>query len=305
MITNDPKELLEAWGSGRFPALHSATAKALMFITPEGFRLSEQSASDNVYMDLRVDTEAARALAEHRELVRALDRFRPVVVFPGHEQTPDAVFCNNAHGTVLGKLIVGAMRHADRQRETQRSDIQDWFARRMGYPTVRVAHDASVVAELTGPLVIDRSRGVGFCGLSERCNRAGAEAMHAAFGLSATFCFDLVPGEYHSNVVLSVLAGRAVVLHRASCADPAAAEAIAACYAPHVIWLSDAEKAAFCGNCIAPTPDTVWMSAAADAALSDEHRAQLADSGFALHSVALPEIEKAGGSLRCCVGEIF
>jgi N-dimethylarginine dimethylaminohydrolase len=31
----------------------------------------------------------------------------------------------------------------------------------------------------------------------------------------------------------------------------------------------------------------------------------LAAAGFAIGSVALDEIEKAGGSLRCCVAEIY
>ena len=34
-------------------------------------------------------------------------------------------------------------------------------------------------------------------------------------------------------------------------------------------------------------------------------RALLAQSGFAIGAVELDEIEKAGGSLRCCVAEIF
>src|SRR3546814_13537431 len=50
------------------------------------------------------------------------------------------------------------------------------------------------VAELTGSLVIDRARGLGFCGLSARCDTTGAAAMHAAFGLRATLLFDLAAG---------------------------------------------------------------------------------------------------------------
>ena len=48
-----------------------------------------------------------------------------------------------------------------------------------------------------------------------------------------------------------------------------------------------------------------WMSAGADAALTEEHRAELADAGFRVESVELDGIEVAGGSLRCCVAEIF
>jgi hypothetical protein len=129
--------------------------------------------------------------------------------------------------------------------------------------------------------------------------------MHAAFGLRATLLFDLAPGEYHTNVVLSVLAARAVVVAPSGFADPRVPTAIADLYAPHAIVLSDEEKRGFAGNCIAVTADTVWLSAAAAASLSQGHRVQLVDAGFALRSPPLDELEKAGGSLRCCVGEVF
>ncbi|HEY3521388.1 MAG TPA: arginine deiminase-related protein, partial [Rhodanobacteraceae bacterium] len=41
------------------------------------------------------------------------------------------------------------------------------------------------------------------------------------------------------------------------------------------------------------------------AALTDAQRAQLSSWGFRIGTVPLDEIEKAGGSLRCCVAEIF
>ena len=50
---------------------------------------------------------------------------------------------------------------------------------------------------------------------------------------------------------------------------------------------------------------TVWMSADAGAALSDAHRRQLLSSGFIVETVALDAIEAAGGSLRCCIGEVY
>jgi hypothetical protein len=129
--------------------------------------------------------------------------------------------------------------------------------------------------------------------------------MHAAFDLRATLAFDLAPGEYHTNVVLAVLAGRACVVAPDGFADPAVPAAIAAFHAPAAIVLSPAQKQAFAGNCIALAADAAWMSAAADAALSPVQRALLAAAGFGIHAVALDELEKAGGSLRCCVAEIF
>jgi hypothetical protein len=129
--------------------------------------------------------------------------------------------------------------------------------------------------------------------------------MHAAFGLRATLVFDLARGEYHTNVVMSVLAGRALVICPSGFADPAAAAAIASLYQPSVVELSAAQKAAFAGNCIALSDDRAWFSQAGALALTGAQRATLAQAGLQVMPVDLDEIEKAGGSLRCCVAEIF
>jgi hypothetical protein len=249
-------------------------------------------------------TDTLRALGEHAELAAALRTCLPTIVFPGAPDTPDAVFPNNVFATAPGRLIVGAMRHAVRRREAERQDIRAFFTRILGYAETDLSQQACV-AELTGALAIDRARGIGYCGLSERCDLAGARAMHAAFGLRLTFCFALAPGEYHTNVVLAILAGRAAMIAPAGFADADAAAAIAEVYAPQVLTLDAAQKGAYCGNAIALTPDAVWLSAQAGAALTKAQRADLERWGFALRTVALDEIEKAGGSLRCCVGEVF
>jgi hypothetical protein len=72
-----------------------------------------------------------------------------------------------------------------------------------------------------------------------------------------------------------------------------------------VLWLTPAQKRAFAGNAITLAGDRVWMSATAAAALTEAQRQALAGWGFRLGTVELDEIEKAGGSLRCCVAEIF
>jgi hypothetical protein len=134
---------------------------------------------------------------------------------------------------------------------------------------------------------------------------AGAHAMHRAFKLRLTYCFELAETEYHTNVVLTLLAGRAAIIAADGFRDPAAARAIAQAYGERTIWLTPAQKQAFAGNAITLCDDRVWMSACAAASLTDEQRTTLADYGFAIGAVELGEIEKAGGSLRCCVGEIY
>ena len=47
------------------------------------------------------------------------------------------------------------------------------------------------------------------------------------------------------------------------------------------------------------------MSAGAEASLSPESRHSLAAAGLTVRSVGLEAVEAAGGSLRCCVAEIY
>ncbi|WP_133500388.1 arginine deiminase-related protein [Cognatilysobacter terrigena] len=307
MITRDRTRFLEA-ASRCAPDAGPATARAAFLVTPEGFARAEQSASDNRYMADASGFDADRALAQHRALQSALSVSVPVVAFPGDPSTPDATFPNNVFATArvddTPRLIIGRMRHPIRQREAERADIRGFFVDALGCATIDLSAQPHA-CELTGALVIDRARGIGFAGLSERCDEDGARRMHEAFGLRATFMFDLAPGEYHTNVVLAVLAGRAAVYAPRGFADVADAETIASLYAPHAISLSDEEAAAFAGNCIALDPQRAWMSARADASLRPSTRAAFADAGFSIHSVELDAIEAGGGSLRCCVAEIF
>jgi len=304
MIVTTPAEFRAAYSAERFAPSLPATARAAFLVAPHGFALAAESASDNRYMAMTQSTDSARALVEHAALAAALRESVPIVVFPGDPSMPDGVFPNNVFASAPGRLVVGAMRHDVRRREAARQDIRGFFRDLLGCEIVDLSTQP-LVAELTGALVIDRARGIGFCGLSERCDLAGARAMHAAFGLKLTFCFELARGEYHTNVVFAQLASRAAIIAPDGFADPAVVAAIAAVYTPRLLYLDAAQKAAFAGNAIALSADSVWMSARAAASLRPDQCAALDEWGFALRSVALGEIEKAGGSLRCCVGEIF
>jgi hypothetical protein len=303
MRIDRPTELA-ALAPARVPADRATNARAAFLVAPEGFALAAQSAADNRYMDLQQTVSTERALAQHRGLQRALSQSLPTLCFAGDAATPDAVFPNNVFGTAPGRLVIGHMRHEVRQREAERADIRGFFTAVLGYAEHDLRRQPGI-CELTGSMVIDRARGIGFVAYTERCDPAGADAMHAAFELRASFRFALKPHEYHANVVMSVLASRLLVICPDSFADPAAADAIAGLYAPAVVELSVAEKNAFAGNCIALSDDAVWMSEAAADALAPASRSALQRAGFRIATVALDEIEKAGGSLRCCVGEIF
>lgn len=303
MLTRDLTEF-SAFARGCAPDFGAPCARAAFLVAPDGFALADESASDNRYMATAATFDAARAMAQHRALHQALSLELPVLCFAGDPSAPDGLFPNNVFATAPGRLVVGRMRHPVRQREALRDDIRGAFRDLLGYREIDLSTQPHP-CELTGALVIDRARGLGYCGLSERCDAQGAALMHEALGLRATLLFDLAPGEYHTNVVFMLLAGRAALLSRGGFADPTVADAIDALYAPHAIQVTAAEQAAFACNAIALVESTVWMSAAAEAALTRTTRAGLERAGLGIRSVALDAIEAAGGSLRCCVAEIF
>lgn len=306
MIVTSPAEFLQVYGDGTVVAAElPPVMRAAMVVTPVGFRISEESATDNTYMSRGATLDVERARAQHSDLVAKLGELGvPVVVFSGRQGLDEAVFPNNVFATTPQSLVIGAMRHAVRQREAKREDVHGFF-RDVLHREIRDLSQLSCVAELTGPLVIDRLRSIGFCGMTGRVDEPGCAAMHEAFGLRMTFRFDLVPCEYHTNVILAVLAGRACVMHAPSFADPDVPAAIARVYPDRVLYLSDEEKAAFAANCLAVTEADALFSATALRALRPELTAALESWGFHLHGAEVDELEKGGGSLRCLIAEIF
>ena len=129
--------------------------------------------------------------------------------------------------------------------------------------------------------------------------------MHEAFDLDLTLRFDLVPSEYHTNIVLSVLSGRAALMYPPSFVDETVPEAIRQVYGHGAIELCREEKERFAGNCIAVTEKDVLFSKTALDVLRSDTRDSLESMDFRLHGVQVDEFEKAGGSLRCLIAEVF
>jgi len=304
VIVYKPGDFLQQLASTDFPASGPAFARAALLVEPAEFTVNTESAIDNHYMDLDHKADADRALRQARDLASLIAaQGIEVVTFPGRRETPDGVFPNNVFATTPERLIVGRMLRPSRQLEAHRPDIRGWFRAR-GYLEVDLDHP-DLVAELTGTLIIDSARRIGYCGMTGRVNEAGLRAMHEAFGLKLTFSFDLRPEEYHTNVIMMVLASRALVIYPGGFSDPAVPAAIASVYPGRTLVLNAEEQTAFAANCIALTETDLFMSQAAFDALRASSRRSLEEWGFRIHSTALDEIEKAGGSLRCMVAEIF
>lgn len=305
MIVTTPEQFIEQIEGDWLTADSAAVPRAVFLVEPADFSLSRQAARDNVYMDLTVGVNPSLALEQHRRLTDEIAKCGvPVIRFPGRRENPDDLFPNNVFATIPGRFIVGAMKNPERRQEAQRPDIRAFFSDLMHFEEVDLS-GRDIVAELTGAMVMDRSRRLGFCGLTGRVDEAGCLAMHEAFELALTFRFDLKPDEYHTNVVMAVLASRALVICPDAFVDPEVPEAIMQAFPDHVLELTREEKNAFAGNCLCVTFDDLFMSATAWRTLAPDKRRRLESWGFNVHTVELDEIEKAGGSLRCCIAEIF
>lgn len=306
MIVKTASEFRQITAQQDFSIKQAATMKAAFMVSPLGFRLDDQTAQDNEYMQLNQTVDVQLAIYQQQQLAKKItDCGVPVVTFPGSEQTPDAVFPNNAFATThQQRYVIGSMKHPNRQLETERQDIRDFFGKLLGYEAYPIDHNQAI-AELTGVLVPDRARNIGFVGITERVNQAGIGALQQAFNFDLMFQFDLSQGEYHTNVVMACLAGQACIMHRNSFAQTAAVDAIAEFYPQRTLLISDAEKAAFVGNCISITEQDLFFSQTAYQALTPNSKQQLQNWGFKLHHIDVSELEKAGGSLRCMIGEIF
>ena len=304
MIARTPQEFLKQLESRDWPTDSPASARAVMMVEPTDFTVSSESAVDNHYMNLEDDVDAQLALKQSRDLASLLvAQGIEVVSFPGDPMTPDAIFPNNVFACTSDHLIIGHMLHPGRQAEAEREDIRSYFQAN-GYASIDLSQQ-DCVAELTGVLNIDHARQIGFCGMTGRVDEAGLVAMHDAFDLNMIFSFELQAEEYHTNVIMMVLAGRACVIYPDAFVDQRVPEAIAAAFPGRTLLLSKAEKNAFAGNCIALTDSDLFMSQTGADALRSTSRDALESWGFTIHAARLDEIEKAGGSLRCMVAEIF
>ena len=282
-----------------------AVMKSALLVSPEGFRLSIESAADNAYMKPGLPLDLDQAARQHAALATKLEELGVTVhLFSGIDGQDDGVFPNNVFATVSGRAVVGSMRHPVRQKEAGRKDIRDFFKSSLGYELIDLSGE-SCIAEMTGPLVIDRARNIGFCGMSSRVDEAGCELMAEALRLDAVLRFDLAEGEYHANMILGVTAGELCLVHPGSAPNPFLLKSLRSIYRDRILVLNQAEKDAFAGNCIAATESDLLFSQRACNSLREGSRESLKDWGFRIHFLDVSEFEKAGGSVRCLVAEIF
>jgi hypothetical protein len=274
------------------------TADRFLMISPN--QLDPNHCPDNTFTDFS-GTDVPKALEQHAEVVELLRSLgKEVQVFQG--KYPDDAFCNNVFATNHKKqLLVGNMFHSARQKEGDRWDIRKWF-HDQDYEIVELVHHTSDAAEMTGMLIMGHAMKMGFCGLSGRCTEASAQIFRDLFGMKNIMTFPMTI--YHTNMGLSILAGRVCMIWPGMFQNTEDAETIMALYENKIV-LTDEQVNEFAGNVLAVSENDMVVSSRGYRALTAEQKYQLQEYGFNIHHVELSELEKNGGSMRCLLAEIF
>lgn len=305
--------------------LHSPSQapSAVIMVRPRAFQPNPETAADNAFQSAGVADVAGRqsvAAAAQIEVAVVAAALRGegvgVMMFDDRDgiDTPDSVFPNNWISTHDdGRVVLYPMATPSRRRE-RRGDVVDGLRER--YDVAQVL-DLSPVElegrylEGTGALVLDHVHRIAYMARSGRANEAVLDQWCEAMGYTAEV-FDTVDqtGQpiYHTNVVLSI-ATDFVVAGLGNIPDPVERARIAARLGEtgrDVIEIDPGQVAEFAGNGLELTGSRgriFTLSTRALAALRPDQIAAIETSARVL-AIAIPTIERSGGSVRCMLAGI-
>ena len=299
----------------------------ILMIRPVSFRMNEQTAVNNYFMegiDMKNHAINEKAQEEFDAFVSVLKNHGVQVIVVNdtkNPDTPDSIFPNNwisfhANGTVGIYPMF-----AENRRNERREDILE-ILEKNGFKIESVidytaAEEEGIFLEGTGSILIDRVNSKAYCALSQRADE----------GLFIEFCedFDCFPviftanqsvnGErmpiYHTNVMMALAEDFAII-----CADSIDDKKERKIVLDHlkrdgkdVILITEQQMHHFAGNMLqvlgSDDKRYMVMSTAAYESLTPEQIERIEGHCAILHS-SLSTIETCGGgSARCMMAEVF
>ncbi len=242
----------------------------------------------NPWMHPELPAEANRALAEW-------DRLRAAYVHAGHNvQTvepglglPDMVFAANSALVIDGTAYLARFRYP--QRRGEEALYARWF-KRHGFRVVRAEHGHEGEGDFAcvGDVILG---GTGF-----RTEVAAHREVERVFGLSVLSLELVDPRFYHLDTALFALDDEQIAYFPGAFSPDA--QATLRRRFPDAIIVDEHDAVAF--GCNAMSDGThVFVPAGVEQLASD-----LEGRGFLPVPIALPELRKAGGSVKCCTLEL-
>ncbi|WP_164759550.1 arginine deiminase-related protein [Mesorhizobium sp. M5C.F.Ca.IN.020.29.1.1] len=287
-------------------------------IRPHRFTVNTETAADNRFQISNDDARDLSPLA-YAEITRAaaLLREQGIVVHlfeSDDSDTPDSVFPNNWFSTHVGGYVaIYPMKALSRRRE-RRSDIIDLLKSR--YRVQEVIDYSGLEAdgvflEGTGSMVLDHIDRVAYAVRSERTDPIALERFCTQFRFEPMVFSAKDPSGfniYHTNILMCVATDFAMIgldmitdsgrrreiVNRFERADR------------RVIGLTNAQIEKFAGNAIellGRNGRILALSTTALSALKPEQIDIIGESARLL-PLAIPTVERAGGSVRCTIAGV-
>jgi hypothetical protein len=291
---------------------------ALVMVRPHHFVVNTETAQDNHFQTLGHADENLAALA-HEEITRAsrtLESYGVTVHLfedTGRE-TPDSVFPNNWFSTHAGgHVALYPMKAVSRRRE-RRMDVIDMLKTRYRVQEVidySGLEPDGLFLEGTGAMVLDHLDRVAYAARSDRTDPIALERFCTQFNFEP-MVFDAADRDgrpiYHTNVLMCVATDFAMIGLDMITDDVRRREIVARLEQSgrQVIALTHEQIEGFAGNALELQGDQgriLALSETAHAVLTPDQRS-IIERSARLVPLAIPTIERAGGSVRCTLAGI-
>lgn len=299
--------------------LYSAQAPAaVVMVRPHHFTVNTETAADNRFQAASRDGDDLARLAydEITDAAALLERHGVTVHLFEDEgtETPDSVFPNNWFSTHAGgHVAIYPMKAVSRRRERRPDVIEMLKARYRVQEVVDYSglEPDGLFLEGTGAMVLDHLDHIAYAVRSERTDPIILERFCTKFGFEPmVFSAKDADGHdiYHTNVLMCVATDFAMI-GLDMIADAARRREIVDRFersGREVIPLDNGQIAAFAGNAIelqGREGRMLALSRTAFEALRPDQRAAIEESARLL-PLAIPTIERAGGSVRCTLAGI-
>ena len=276
-----------------------AWGREYVMVEPTHFRVEYVI---NPFMDPADQPDPARAMAQWRELVAAIERAGgTVAALPQRADAPDMVYAMNlglglvaedGTGQLTRQVVMSHMRYPQRRMETD--SAQPWFAER-GFATSYVGREGvGAHFEAGDAFAFGDALVVGYGPRTEELalKHLASDLSIRVRGLRITH-----PGMYHLDLAFCPLDERRAIVCP-SALDEASAAALLDLVPEPLVLTEEEALTTFCANSIV-IGSTVVMPAC-----PDRVRAQLEEWGFSVVVVDLSEFHKGGGSIRCLTNPV-
>jgi N-dimethylarginine dimethylaminohydrolase len=251
---------------------------------PEHFRVDY---AINPWMDVTAPVDTERALAQWDGLVDTIRAAgAEVEVIAQRPDTPDMVYAMN-YGILDGDHVaITAFRHPERRPETESAE---WWFGEAGLRTTRIA-DTGVGSFEAGDAFLFGDTLLVADG--PRTDRGAHDVLARTFDVSVTPVGITSPWMYHLDLSFCPLDQRRAIV--APWAWDAQSWRRVAALVPEPLIIDEDEANTFCANSIV-VDETVIMPAGVPVRVAR----QLEAWGFSVAEVAVDELHKGGGSVRC------